>query len=79
VTVRTELATPPRVVPVRSARLPALPPLAFGVEVAGEPPSRSVEELRTLLAELLRRAAAGRPQHARGRAGRSRAQPRAAR
>lgn len=79
VTVRTELATPPRVVPVRSARLPPLPPLAFGVEVAGEPPSRSVEELRTLLAELLRRAAAGRPRHPRGRAGRSRAQPRAAR
>ena len=79
VTVRTELATPPRVVPVRSARLPALPPLAFGVEIAGEPPSRSVEELRTLLAELLRRAAAARPEHARRPAGRSRAQPRAAR
>ncbi len=79
VTVRTELATPPRVVPVRSARLPALPPLAFGVEVAGEPPSRGVEELRALLAELLRRAAAARPEHARRRAGRSRAQPRAAR
>lgn len=78
-TVRTELATPPRVVPVRFARLPVLPPLAFGVEVSGEPPSRSVEELRTLLGELLRRAAATRPQRARRRAGRSRAQPRAAR
>ena len=71
VTVRTELGTPPRVIPVRSTRLPALPPLAFGVEVAGEPPSRSVEELRGVLAELLRRAGAGRPDNARGRAGRS--------
>ena len=35
--------------------------------------------LRALLAELLRRAAAARPEHARRRAGRSRAQPRAAR
>ena len=64
VTVRTELGTPPRVVPVRSTRLPALPSLAFGVEVAGEPPSRTVEELRTVLAELLRRAAAERPETA---------------
>jgi DNA-binding transcriptional LysR family regulator len=79
VTVRTELATPPRVVPVRSPRLPALPPLAFGVEVAGEPASRTVDELRGLLAELLRRAAAARPEHVRRRAGRSRPQPRAAR
>jgi DNA-binding transcriptional LysR family regulator len=60
VTVRTELATPPRVVPLRSSRLPALPPLAFGVEVAGEPPARSVEELRAVLAEILVRAAADR-------------------
>jgi DNA-binding transcriptional LysR family regulator len=79
VTVRTELATPPRVVPLRTSRLPALPPLAFGVEVAGEPPSRTVEELRGLLAELLRRAAGARPEQVRRRAGRSRPQPRAAR
>lgn len=79
VTVRTELATPPRVVPLRSSRLPALPPLAFGVEVAGEPPSRTVEELRGLLAELLRRAAGARPEQVRRRAGRRRPQPRAAR
>ena len=59
VTVRTELATPSRVIPLRSARLPSLPPLAFGVELAGEPPSRAVEELRALLLELLARAAAG--------------------
>src|SRR5215468_4978097 len=59
VTVRTELATPSRVVPLRSARLPVLPPLAFGVELAGEPPSRTVDELRSLLVELLQRAAAG--------------------
>ena len=58
VTVRTELATPSRVVPLQSARLPALPPLAFGVEVAGEPPSRAAAELRSVLAELLARAAA---------------------
>ncbi len=79
VTVRTELATPSRVVPVRWSRLPALPPLAFGVEVAGEPPSRTVEELRGLLAELLRRAADARPEQVRRRVGRSRPQPRAAR
>jgi DNA-binding transcriptional LysR family regulator len=79
VTVRTELATPPRVIRVRSSRLPALPPLAFGVEVAGEPPSRTVAELRGLLAELLRRAAAARPEQVRRRAGRTRPQPRAAR
>jgi DNA-binding transcriptional LysR family regulator len=79
VTVRTELATPPRVVPVRSARLPALPPLAFGVQVAGEPPSRTIEELRALLSELLGRAAAARPERGRRRAGRARPQPRAAR
>ena len=70
-TVRTELGTPARVVPVRSPRLPALPPLAFGVEVAGEPPSRTTEELRTMLAELLRRAATERAEQARGRGGRS--------
>ena len=58
VTVRTELSTPSRVVPLRSARLPALPPLAFGVELAGEPPSPTVDDLRTLLIELLQRAAA---------------------
>ncbi|HEY1908873.1 MAG TPA: LysR substrate-binding domain-containing protein [Myxococcaceae bacterium] len=58
VTVRTQLATPPRVVPLRSSRLPALAPLAFGVEVAGEPASRSVEELRAVLAEILTHAAA---------------------
>jgi DNA-binding transcriptional LysR family regulator len=60
VTVRTELATPPRVVPLRSPRLPPLPPLAFGVEVGGEPPSRNVEELRGMLADVLRRAASER-------------------
>ena len=60
VTVRTELATPSRVVPLRSSRLPTLPPLAFGVEVAGEPASRSVEELREVLAEILTQAAAPR-------------------
>ena len=59
VTIRTELATPSRVVPLRSARLPVLPPLAFGVELAGEPPSRTVDELRSLLVELLERAASG--------------------
>ena len=59
VTVRTELATPSRVVPLRSARLPSLPPLAFGVELAGEPPSQAVDELRAVLLELLARAAAG--------------------
>ncbi|HET9157332.1 MAG TPA: LysR substrate-binding domain-containing protein [Myxococcaceae bacterium] len=59
VTVRTELATPSRVVPLQSAQLPALPPLAFGVEVAAEPPSRTADELRGVLAELLARAAAG--------------------
>lgn len=59
VTVRTELATPSRVVPLRSALLPTLPPLAFGVELAGEPPSRMVDELRTVLVELLERAAGG--------------------
>lgn len=79
VTVRTELATPPRVVPVRSARLPALPPLAFGVEVASEPPSRTVEALRALLADLLGHAAAVRPERGRRRAGSARLQPRAAR
>ena len=57
VTVRTELATPSHVAPVKSPRLPALPPLAFGVEVAGEPPSRSVAELRAVLADVLGRAA----------------------
>jgi DNA-binding transcriptional LysR family regulator len=60
VTARTELANPPRVVPLRSSRLPALAPLAFGVEVAGEPASRTVEELRAVLAEILARAAADR-------------------
>jgi len=87
VTVRTELGTPPRVVPVRSPRLPALPPLAFGVEAAGEPVSRTVHELRTLLADLLTRAGreASRlgPPRRRGRRGprpaRIPAQPRAAR
>jgi DNA-binding transcriptional LysR family regulator len=59
VTVRTELATPSRVIALQSARLPPLPPLAFGVELAGEPPSRTAAELRTVLAELLARAAAG--------------------
>jgi len=59
VTVRTELATPSRVVPLRSARLPLLPPLAFGVELAGDPPSRTADALRAVLAELLQRAAAG--------------------
>ncbi|HET6981549.1 MAG TPA: LysR substrate-binding domain-containing protein [Myxococcaceae bacterium] len=71
VTVRTELATPPRVVPLRSSRLPPLPPLAFGVEVAGEPASPSVEELREVLAEILTQAAAprgrGRPPRRRSR------------
>lgn len=59
VTVRTELATPSRVVPLQSPRLPSLPPLAFGVEVAAEPPSRTAGELRAVLRELLARAAGG--------------------
>jgi DNA-binding transcriptional LysR family regulator len=59
VTVRTELATPSRVVPLRFARLPALPALGFGVELAGDPSSRTADELRAVLVEVLERAAAG--------------------
>ena len=59
VTVRTELATPSRVVPLRVARLPALPALGFGVELAGDPSSRTADELRAVLVEVLERAAAG--------------------
>jgi len=75
VTVRTELATPARVVPLRSTRLPALPPLAFGVELAGDPPSRNADELRALLVELLGRAAAGAGQVSPARRGSRRPAP----
>jgi DNA-binding transcriptional LysR family regulator len=57
VTARTELGTPPRVVPCLDPRLPALPALAFRVEGASEPAPGPLGALRALLIELLREAA----------------------
>jgi DNA-binding transcriptional LysR family regulator len=56
VTVRTELGTPARVRRLRDRRLPALPALGFRVEGAREP--AAVANLRAVLLEQLRSAAA---------------------
>ena len=58
VTVRTELAIPPRVSRVRDRRLPPLPALAFRVEGGAGVTSGPVAELRALLLDTLRQAAA---------------------
>ncbi len=58
VTVRTELATPPRVLALRDRRLPALPSMAFRVEAAGDASHGSVATLRATLVEVLHEAAA---------------------
>ena len=58
VTVRTELAAPSGVRRLADRRLPALPTMAFRVEGARDVGSGAVAELRALLVDTLRQAAA---------------------
>ena len=67
VTVRTELGSPPAVVPVVDRRLPTLPSMAFRVEGCGEPAPASVAALRSVLVEVLREAASRAPRRGRTR------------